>query len=218
MKFKLGIYQLRQIIRIERGGIIISCADSRYQPSMGIRYELSPDEWFVYSYRFFPMYLNKDSYDEEFLMRERYYDYYAKRASAGQCHSDGGHTYIFAIFKNGHNTGYIIKEDTHSSSYVNYWHGRQRGSRYSSIFINGFRTGSYKKEWDDGRDGPMLFANSTVWTAICVLADGWGFKKDAIDINSLNNNCDENPGSCILHSKLTNLLKDCRYPEHFIRK
>ena len=67
MQFKLGTYQARQITKIERGGVVIDCADSRYQPSYGIRYELSPDEWFLYSYQFFPRNHREDFYDENLL-------------------------------------------------------------------------------------------------------------------------------------------------------
>lgn len=101
-QFKLGIYHARQITRIERGGLVISCADSRYQPDGGIRHELSPDEWLLFSWRFFPRDYRKEFYDDEFLLRERYYNYFAK--------TEGSRTNIYSIFKNKHNTGYFIVE------------------------------------------------------------------------------------------------------------
>lgn len=210
MKFKLGIYQVRQIMRIECGGVVISCSDSRYQPSDGIRYELSPDEWLLYSYYFFPKNYGEASYyDEDFLTHERYYDIYAKSGPARP------HNMLFEIFKNGSSTGYIIEEHRPSTLYLNQ-NGESQSRYYSCVHISQSGISTYKQwghELKSGIDKPICFATDVIQAAICVLADLRirSFKEDIIDIDSLNKNCDENPGSCILHSKLTKLLKECNH-------
>ena len=200
-QFKFGICQARQITRIERGGIVISCADSRYQPDGGIRHELSPDEWFIYSWRFFPRYYGQYFCDEESFLRECYYDYFAKTRAIQQSN-------IYSIFKNGHNTGYIIVEHF----------GENRGRFYSGMHINEWGTNDYKTVFDSGEVKPIEYAKSPVEAAICMLADLDDFKKVKIDLASLQKDCEESPDSCVLHVKLTKLLQDCKHTDLYLEK
>lgn len=216
IQFKLGTYKVRQITRIERGGVVIDCADSRYQPSNGIRYELSPDEWFLYSYRFFPRGYREHSYDEEFTMRELYYDYFAKMGPSRPSFMDTT-TQIFAIFKNKHSTGYIILE-TRSSKPNLHLIGGSRTKFYSGIHINQWGISDYKDTFESGMVKPIYYATSPIEAATCMLADTDDFRKLKIELFSLNEGCDENPGSCVLHSKLTRLLQDCKYTDLYLEK
>lgn len=200
-QFKLGIYQLRQITRIERGGIVISCADSQYQPDGGIRHELSPDEWFIYSWRFFPRYYGQYFCDEASLLRECYYDYFAKTGTIRQSN-------IFSIFKNRHNTGYIIVEHF----------GENRGRFYSGMHINEWGTSDYKTVFESGWVKPIDNAKSPVEAAAYMLADLDDFKKVKIDLASLQKDCEESPESCALHVKLTKLLQDCKHTDLYLEK
>lgn len=202
MQFKLGTYQARQITKIERGGVVIDCADSRYQPSYGIRYELSPDEWFLYSYQFFPRNHREDFYDEKFIMRELYYDYYAEWGSSKR---DQG----FAIFKKKSFTGYIILETRSGDSQTKY---------YSGIHINLWGVSDYVLRRESGMVKPIFHATTPKEAAICMLADTDDFRKVKINLVSLNKDCNENPGSCALHSKLTKLLQDCNHTDLYIDK
>lgn len=217
LKFKLGIYEARQILRVERGGIVISCADSRYQPSEGIRYELSPDEWLLYSYVFFPRgYGEISSYDENFLKHECYYDIYSK---SGLARPRGR---VFEIFKNGKRTGYILHEHCPSSLYLNQ-NGESQSRYYTCIHINQWGTSSYVqwgRELESGMDKPICFATDVIQAAICVLSDLQirSFKEDIINLESLSKDCDENPSSCILYAKLTKLLQECSYTDKYIHK
>lgn len=207
IKFKLGIYQVRQIMRIERGGIVID----------GIRYELSPDEWLLYLYRFFPRGYGESSYyDEDFLMHERCYDIYAKRGPARP------HNMLFEIFEGGHSTGYIIEEHCPSTLYLNQ-RGESQSKYYTCIHINQWGTSSYVQwghELESGTDKPICFATDVIQAAICVLADLQirSFKEHIINLESLNKDCDENPGSCILYSKLSKLLQECNYTDKYMHK
>lgn len=201
MQFRLGIYQARQITRIERGGVVISCADSRYQPDGGIRHELSPDEWFIYSWRFFPRYYGQYFRDEESLLREHYYDYFAKTGALRQSN-------IYLIFKNKHSTGYIIVEHF----------GGNRGKFYSGMHINEWGTSDYKMVFESRRVKPIEYATSPVEAASCMLADLDDFKKIKIDLASLQKECEESPGSCALHVKLTKLLQDCKHTDLYLEK
>lgn len=212
MQFKIGIYQVRQITRIERGGIVISCADSRYQPDGGIRYELSPDEWLLYSYRFFPRDHRREDFDEEFLVRERYYDYFAERGSSKRTKK-----YIYSIFKNKHNTGYIIVATLFSEQNPNLV-GESRTKFYSAIHINEWGASDYKDVFESRMVKPIYYATSEIEAAICLLTDRGDFSKVKIDIASLHKDCDESPGSCVLYSKLTKLLQDCNYTDLYIEK
>lgn len=200
MQFKLGIYQARQITRIEKGGFVISCADSRYQPDGGIRHELSPDEWFIFSWRFFPRNHAEDFYDAELLMRERYYDYFAKTGAS--------RTNIYLIFKNKHSTGYIIVE----------YFGENRGRFYAGMHINEWGTSDYKTVFASRMVKPIEYARSPVEAAICMLADRDYFKEIKIDLASLHKNCEESPGSCALHLKLTELLPACKHTDLYLEK
>ncbi|MBZ0095717.1 MAG: hypothetical protein K8H75_10175 [Sulfuricella sp.] len=199
-QFKLGIYQARQITRIERGGLVISCADSRYQPDGGIRRELSPDEWLLFSWRFFPRDYRKEFYDEEFLLRERYYDYFVKTGNS--------RTNIYSIYKNQHDTGYIIVE----------YFGENRGRLYSGMHINQWGTSDYKTVFESGLVKPIEYVRSPVEAATCMLADLDDFKKVKIDLASLHKDCEESPGSCALHLKLTKLLQDCKHTDLYLEK
>lgn len=197
---KLGIYRARQITRIEKRGIVISCADSRYQPDGGVRHELSPDEWFLFSWRFFPRNYREEFYDEEFLSRECYYDYFAKSGSS--------RTNVYSIFKNQHDTGYIISE-----------HLSEKNQRfYSGMHINQWGTSDYKTVFESGFVKPIQYARSSREAAICMLADLGDFKKIRIDLDSLQKEGTENPGSCALHLKLTKLLQDCKYTDLYLER
>lgn len=200
-QFKLGIYQLRQITRIERGGIVISCSDSRYQPDGGIRHELSPDEWFIYSWCFFPRYSGQYFCDEESLLHECYYDYFTKTRSIRQSN-------IYSIFKNGHNTGYIIVEHF----------GENRREFYSGMHINSWGTSNYKKVFDSGHVKPIEYTRTPVEAAICMLADLDDFEKVKIDLASLQKDCEASPDSCALHVKLTKLLQKCKHTDSYLEK
>lgn len=213
IQFKLGIYQVRQITRIERGGLVISRADSRHQPDGGIRYELSSDEWFLYSYRFFPR-SYRGVYDEEFLTRERYYDIYANRGPAEQ------EWQLFTIFKNGHTTGYFIQEYRHSAN-PNLIGSFHKTRSYYGIHINQLGTSSYKDTTKNSIVKEIYFAETPMDAAICMLADDGDFEKVKIDLASLKKDCEDeslldSPGSCILHSKLTRLLQDCNHADLYI--
>ena len=199
-QFKLGIYQARQITRIEKRGILISSADSRYQPDSGIRHELSPDEWLLFSWRFFPRSYRKEFYDEEFLSRECYYDYFAK--------SDSSRTNIYSIFKSQHSTGYLIIE------YFSESHGRF----YSGMHINQWGTSDYNTMFKNYFVKPIKYARSAVDAAICMLADLDDFKKINLDLTSLQKDCEDDPGSCELHLKLARLLQDCRHTDLYLEK
>lgn len=199
-QFKLGIYQTRQITRIERGGLVISSADSRYQPDGGIRHELSPDEWLLFSWRFFPKDYREEFYDEEFLSRERYYDYFDKAGRSGKN--------LYSIFKNGHNTGYIIAE----------YFGGNRRTLYSGMHINEWGTSDYKLVFDSGLVKPIEYAKSPIEAAICMLADLDDFRKITIDLDSLHKECEENPGPCALHLKLMKLLRNCNHTHLYLEK
>lgn len=199
-QFKLGIYQTRQITRIERGGLVISSADSRYQPNGGIRHELSPDEWLLFSWRFFPMGYREEFYDEEYLSCERYYDYFEKTGRSG--------TDLYSIFKNGRNTGYIIKE----------YFGGNRGKLYSGMHINQFGTSDYNTVFNTGSVKPIEYARSPIEAAICMLADLDDFRKVQINLDSLHKDCGENPGSCALHLKLKKLLRNCKHTDLYLEK
>lgn len=197
-QFKLGIYQARQITRIEKRGVVISSADSRYQPDGGIRHELSPDAWLLFSWRFFPRDYRKEFYDEEFLSRECYYDYFAPIGRYRK--------YIFSIFKNQHNTGYVITEHIHED------HGRY----YSGIHINEWGTSDYKSVFKSGLVKPIRYAKTPAEAAICILADLDDFEKTKIDLSSLRKDCEDSPGTCALYAKLTKLLQGCKHTDQYL--
>lgn len=199
-QFKLGIYQARQITRIEKRGVVISCADSRYQPDGGIRHELSPDEWFLFSWRFFPRNYRKEFYDEEFLSRECYYDYFAK--------VERSRINIYSIFKNQHDAGYIITE----------YFSENHGKLYSGMHINQWGTSDYKTMFESRLVKPIQYAKSVEEAAICMLADLDDFEKVRIDLALLHKDCEENPGACALHLKLTKLLQECNHTDLFLEK
>lgn len=205
-QFKLGIYQLRQITRIEEGGIVISCSDSRYQPDGGIRHELSPDEWFIYSWCFFPRYYGQYSCDEASLLRECYYDYFAKTRHTRQSN-------IYSIFKNGHRTGYIIVEHFGQNHL-----GENRGNFYSGMHINEWGISNYKRVFDSGEVKPIEYTRSPVEAAICMLADHDDFEKAKIDLASLQKDCEASPDSYTLHLKLTKLLQKCKHADLYLEK
>lgn len=210
IQFKLGIYQLKAITKIERGGVVISCTDSRYQPGNGIRLELSPNEWFLYSYLYFPRNCREDAYDEEFITRELYYDIYAKSGPHSQNFRENRD--LFAVFKNGHTTGYIIEESRTYEPGGMSWTSR----RYSCVHINQWGVSWYKTTRKSGSVKPIYFVHDPTTAAICVLADDESFEKVNIDLDSLNKDCENSPGSCILHSKLTKLLQECNYAGLFM--
>lgn len=201
-QFKLGIYEARQIMKIERGGVVISSTNSRYQPSSGIRYELSPNEWLFYSYLFFPRNYGKRFYDEEFTTRELYYDYFSER----EPHRDVT-TVTYAIFKNRHNTGYIIQ--------VSYYSNRERFCSAKHISSWGF---SKYPDTFENYVKPLYFATNEIQAAIYVLADAWDFKKCKVDLPSLIEDCSKSPGSCLLHSKLIKILQDCKHIDEYIAR
>lgn len=215
LKFKLGVYEVRQILRVERGGIVISCADSRYQPSDGTRYELSPDEWLLYSYVFFPRGCGEiSSYDENFLKRECYYDIYSKSGLARP------RSRVFEIFRNENRTGYILQEHCPSSLYLNQ-NGESQSRYYTCIYINDRGISSYKQwgsELRSGVDKPICFATNERDAGTCVLADLSGFEKSVIDIDALNKNSDEDAGASLLYLKLSELLRDCNFSNEYLRK
>lgn len=215
-EFKLGIYKARQITRIERGGLVISCADSRYQPGNGIRYEMSPDEWFLHIYRFFPRYHVLEAYDEDFLAREVYYDYFAESGlESPRSRNTDSYTRIFAIFKNDHDTGYRLIETSFSESCGSY--RESRGSYYSGLHINSWGTSDYRKVDSHHMIKPFEEAKTPADAAIYMLSDAEDFIKVKIDLSELIQDCETSPGSCQLHTKLTRLLKDCRYQHLYLQ-
>ena len=208
VQFKLGIYYLKQVLKIERGGVVINNTDTKYQPSDGTRYELSPDAWFLYSYWFFP----KDhyGYDEEFLTRELYYDYYAKSGPAASAYR------YYAIYKNGLSTGYFVKEKEYG------------GETHSPVTSRKFFSGFHIYDWGTSvyqntqnarlRLGQRFERSMPTDAAICLIADVEDFEKVKINLASLKKDCEEekNSRSCILHSKLTKLLPDCHFADNYI--
>lgn len=201
MQFKLGIYQARQITRIERGGLVISCSDSRYQPDVGIRHELSPDEWFIYLWRFFPRYSGQYFCDEESLLRECYYDYFAKTGALRQ-------SKIYSIFKDKLDTGYIIIQ-----SFDEY-----QKSSYHGIYINQWGTSDYKAVFKNDRfnkisyDENLVYVESLLEAAAYMLADKGNFREVKIDLVSLQSE------SCALHVMLTKLLQKCNHADLYLEK
>lgn len=199
-QFKLGIYKTRQITRIEKGGVVISSADSRYQPDGGIRHELSPDAWFLFSWRFFPRNYRNEFYDEAFLSRELYYDYFAPTGRDKE--------FIYSIFKNQHDTGYIVS---------GYWHADHQ-IIYSGMHVNEWGTSDYKREFTSGLVKPITYAKTPAESAICMLADLDDFEQTKIDLSSLRKDCEDNPGACALHTKLAQLLPRCRNTDRYLEK
>lgn len=207
IKFKLGIYELRQIIKIEKSGIVISVADSRYRTDAGVRYELSPDEWFIYSWRFFPRYAGQIFCDEETFKSELYYDYFAK-VSPYHMRPD-----YYAVFKNGHNTGYIISKHYRENRS---WHNPLPYS-FMSMHINGSSTSDYTRVFDNNFAKPIQYAENLIEAAICILSDLDGFKQTKIEMSSLLDDCKSSPESCALHAKLTELLPKCLYTNFYLK-
>lgn len=213
-QFKLGIYKARQITRIERGGLVISCADSHFQPGNGIRYEISPDEWFLNSYLFFPRNCVREAYDDSFLAREVYYDYFLE-SGLGSPRSGDSYTRIFAIFKNDHDTGYRLIETSFSES-----HGTYRlstGCYYSGMHISAWGISDYRKTDSSHMIKPFENAKTPVEAAIYMLSEEEDFLKVKIDLSELAQDCENSPGSCLLHTKLTRLLKDCRHQRLYLQ-
>lgn len=206
-QFKLGIYKARQITRIERGGLVISTSDSRYQAGNGIRYELSPDEWFMYSYEFFPRDHVLEAYNDDFLAREVYYDFFAE-TGLGKARSGDSFKSIYAIFKNGQDTGYRVIEISTSVSRGSYREGTGRFNFGLHISDRGIC--EYQSADSRGFIKPFREAMGVVQAATYMLADAEDFTKTKIDLSKLAQDCENSPGSCVLHTKLTRLLKDCK--------
>lgn len=206
-KFKLGIYKARQITRIERGGLVISCTDSRYQAGNGIRYELSPDEWFLYSYKFFPRDYVLEAYNEDFLTREVYYDFFAE-TGLEKPRSGDSFTVIYAIFKNDRDTGYRVIETSFSVSRGSYREGT--GHFNQGLHISDRGICEYRSVDSRHFIKPFQEARGVVEAASYMLADAEDFTKIKVDLSELTQDCENSPGSCLLHTKLTRLLKDCK--------
>ncbi|MCO6426856.1 hypothetical protein [Nitrosomonas communis] len=191
-QFKLGIYDIRQITRIEKRGVVVSSANYRYQPDGGIRHELTPDEWFLFVWQFFP---RNYSNDEEFVDQECYYDYFSP---TGRHRSS-----LYKIFKNGHDTGYILDGG-----------GNNRGDHfYNGSHINQFGISKYESIVEHLNTNPLSNTHPVVYAAVKVLADRNGFKKTKIDLSRLRRDCELNSESCALYLKLTKMLKDCRHTQ-----
>lgn len=199
-QFKLGTYHARQITRVEKGGIVISSTDSQYQPDGGIRHELSPDEWFLLTWHFFPRNHTEEFYDDEFLSKECYYDYFAQ--------SGRNIKNIYLVFKNQHNTGYFITE----------YFGDEHGRSYSCTHINQCGSSDYKRTFKSGLIKPIEYARIATEAAICIFADLDDFEKTKIDLSSLQNDFEGCPGACALHSKLTKLLQGCKHTDLYLKK
>ena len=200
-QFKLGVYQLRQITRIERGGVVISGCDSRYQPDGGVRHELTPDEWFIYSWHFFPRYAGQYFCDEESLLREIYYDYFAKERIHRQSN-------MFLIYKNDKSTGYMLTESF----------GDNIGRFYNGMFVNDLGSSTYQTTDDYGMVKPIEYAKNCVEAAACMLSDINGFRKVIIDLDSLKNDCEDSPEACTLYAKLKKLLPICSHTHLYLKK
>lgn len=213
-QFKVGTYAARQIIRIEKGGLVISCSDSRYQPDAGVRYEISPDEWFLYTYIFFPVgCAREDAYDEAFLTREVYYDYYAKSGPESPG-SMADRKYIYAIFKNDQDTGYRIIESSKAINRGSYWHSA--GSTYEGLFINSWGLSSYPTS-SSYPVKPFYGAKSIVEAAIYLLADANTLVKVKVSLAELIKESESaRPGTIQLCAKLQQLLKACMHTNLYL--
>lgn len=190
MQFKLGIYETRQITRVEHGGVVID----------GIRYELSPKEWLFYIFQF----CSDDSF-RKLIKNELYYDYYPKFKQ--DFHSMGYSCY-FAIFKNGHSTGYIVREIHFSRP------NPDAIGEYRTIFYSGFHINQLAiSRYNDTKNHflkPIYYTNSKDDAAICMLSDEEGFERVdmMLELAKLKNDYDANHGAYLLQTTLAKQLQD----------
>ncbi len=197
IQFALGKYQLRQITKIERGGIVID----------QLRYEQPPDAWLHYLYLFFPRWCRDETYHKDFRNFELCYDYYDKNGCTGPHSAGGGKNFYYALFKNEKTTGYIIREY--------YSEGRRS---YSVIHINEFGARKYDS-LKNGTVKQIYYAMTEEEAAICMLEDIGDFEPIKIDMNLLAKECENTeqyPGSCILYLKLAELLTKCNHSNNYL--
>lgn len=213
IEFKLGTLKARQIIRVENGGLVISSSDARYQPGPGIRYELTPDDWFLHTYAFFPMGYSLDAYERGDIKDKVYYDYYSEQHPISPRHGDS-HRYIYAIFKSGHDTGYRIVEMRRSESHGGY--SEWVDNWYYGLHINEWGISRYKTTTKSYMQKPFKEARHIHEAAIYMMSDLEEFEREYIKLNVLKSDCERDPGSCVLHDQLAVQLNKCRHASKYI--
>lgn len=218
-EFKLGILQARQIIRIENGGLVISSSDARYQPGPGIRHEISPDEWFLHTYAFFPRYYPLEAYERGAIKNKIYYDYFSEEYPVSPRHGDVCR-YIYAIFKSGQDTGFRIVEEKrfHYLEKGSISHDSYRecvGSRYSGLYILNSGISRYRRTTKDHLIKPFEDARHINEAAVYMMSD-LEFESEYIKLGELNNDCKSDPGSCVLHEQLVAQLSNCRHARKYV--
>lgn len=201
LKFASGYLEVRKITKIERGSIVID----------GLRYELSPNEWFLCLYLFFPTHCGERLYTKSFCKAEICYDYFhedncVRHKGYGLTHSKS----YYSIFNHGKQTGYIIEERRSDKTNI------YNMSSAFSIYIIPDRGNAYRYNYnrleDALYDGTYSIYNNFLREAtIWAYGDPQHFEKIEVDLKNLESLAKENLGTHILYEKLIKLLPKCPF-------